>query len=112
MPEAKLDQLEVRSHSCQLSVALLQSSQKPFTTEMVVEEAQKLEKYIWGRFAPMEKAPTPLSTIAEAANATAQRISEYAVNCGDEERKKKILAVADQWNRFMADLTAAMAKDG
>lgn len=76
-----------------------------------IDYAKEFEAYAWGGFAPVIKPATPLSTIREAAQATATLLDEYIGNCANREKRGKVKDAEAQWTRFIADLTAALGDD-
>lgn len=78
------------------------------TAEKMVEEAKKIETFLWGGMAPIEKPPTPFSTIEEAAGATLLRVKELARNAPTDVAHKLLEAIP-HFERFVADVNAALA---
>lgn len=99
-------QLEVRTDAIKL--ALDSYCGDEVNAKKIVDVAITYEKYIWGRFAPNDKAPTPLSTIKEAAEATRDLLAELQRNSADEALQHRLATSLETWERFQADLEAAL----
>lgn len=115
MPEPKLDQLEVRATALGYATQLLGRTNinsggttPESVTASVLVISKKLETYIWGRFAPNENPPTPLSTIGEAADRTRAILLELAENSADVALKAKVEEALGTWERFKAEIVATL----
>ncbi len=82
----------------------------PFTDAQIMDLAKQVEGWTFGGFAPVVTPPTPMHTIHEAMFATRQRADEILKNLPPEaiEKYKRIMEAISIWERFMADMTAAV----
>lgn len=100
----KTDAAQVRSTA--YAMALDTNRGRNVLVGAVVNDAKEIEKFLWGGLAPIEKAPTPLSTIQECIAAAHERLEGYIASSEgiDVERFKQAKASLE---RFAADLDAA-----
>ena len=72
--------------------------------------AKEIETWFWGGFAPIEKPPTPLSTIEEAAAATKARVLELALNSADAALARDLEGSLAYYERFIAEVHGAIQR--
>lgn len=101
-----INQIDIRSEA--LKIARAANSDAKIPAELLIKEAEKIEKYLWGKFAPSDKAPTPMSTIEEAAAATKAIVIELLENTADPVKLAQIRNALMFWERFMADMEIAL----
>lgn len=82
----------------------------PANDKQVLDLAKRYESYVWGGFAPIERPPTPMSNIHEAAIATWTFVTELAENTADQQEKEALLKTEGMWQRFIAELHAVLGK--
>ena len=71
--------------------------------------AKEIETYLWGGFAPIEKAPTPLNTIEDHVQAIRQHLSDIIANHGDPQRALAIGDCSGTLERFAADISMLLS---
>ena len=72
--------------------------------KFTLERAKKIEEYLWGKFAPIEKAATPLNTIEETLEHALHQLVELSCNT-DPQRSVAINECSANIRRVIADLT-------
>lgn len=87
-----------------VSMALETNRGKSIPVDKILDDAKAIEKFIWGGLGPIEKSPTPYSTIDEAARATRDTILEYAHNHANPIKVEQLNSLLGTWERFSADL--------
>lgn len=82
---------------------------KNFHSSDLERQAKIIEKYIWGGFAPIERAPTPLSTIEECIDALKARMREWVqYSAAPLANPELIMGINAQVNRLEADISQLM----
>lgn len=102
-PASHIDPCEIR-----LRIFEAVSKSSIANTDLIIKQCKEVEAYVWYKMAPIEKAPTPLSTIEEAATATYEHLSDLIDNCGDEEKKIKLQFSRHTWQRFISEIHEAL----
>lgn len=83
----------------------------PMPKERLIDFAKEIEGWTFGGFAPIVTEPTPMGTIEEAMDAVMSRSREVMNSLPPEaiEKKQAMGRAFDYWQRFMADMSAAIA---
>lgn len=55
------------------------------STKTIIELAKEIEEYLWGKFAPIEVAATPLSTIEDTIDHLVTQLGELANNITERD---------------------------
>ncbi|HKS73265.1 MAG TPA: hypothetical protein VJQ82_08710 [Terriglobales bacterium] len=101
--------INARSLAYQHALGTAREAGKVVPSE-VLDIAKKIETWFWGGFAPIERPPTPLSTIEEAAQATINRVGELAEGTADLALRADLVEAAGMFQRFVADVHGAIAR--
>lgn len=101
-----VNQIDVRSKALDIACTI-NRNERP--AKIVIAEAGEIEKYLWGKFAPQERAPTPLSTMTEVAEAGKKIINELLESCTEDPlRSAKLRNALMVWERFIAEAEQAI----